>query len=152
MGSLQSIMQQPGGQQGQGPAPPTHEQIAAMLDHLGAFQQEWMRLLKIPDIGKKDVKGDIMETMADMMGDQYVTLAQVMNQLKDLPTTPLGQKQWIQENMQKAEQATVMLLQQARRYRRRHRQELKPSRERNHQDMISGAMKYYDHHGKKGQR
>lgn len=162
MGSLQSLMQQPGGGQGGqgGPAPPSEEQIATMLEHLGRFQREWISLLKIPDIGKKDIKGDIMEMMADTMGEGYVTLAQVMNQLKDLPTTPLGQKQWVQEHLRKAEQATSILLEQSAALNPKTGLEpltpvppLKSPRERDHQGMVTGAMKFYDYHNpKKGRR
>lgn len=115
MGSLQSLMQRGGGpQQGRmGPSPLADPETAsALFEHLTTFQREWEGLLQVPGIGKKDVKGSIMEMMADMMGQGYVTLAAVMNQLKDLPTNPLGQKQWVEEHLRKAEQAAIGVLRQ----------------------------------------
>ncbi len=113
-GSVQSLLQQPGGAPGgapgAGPPAPSHEQTAAALYHLNEFQRQWKKLLDIPDIGKKDIKGDVLEMMADVMGEGLVTLPQVMNELKQLPTDALGQRQWVEEHFKKAQQAAVAIL------------------------------------------
>jgi hypothetical protein len=113
-GSLQGMLGQP--QQGQGgpvmgPPAPNYQQTVAAVRHLSEFQRQWKQLLAIPGLGKKDVKGDVMMMMADVMGEGLVTLPQVMNELKAMPADPLGQRQWIEEHYKKAQQAEQMVIQ-----------------------------------------
>ena len=112
-GSLQSLLQQPGdgqGAPGGGSPPPDRNQVAAAVRHLMAFERQWKRLMALPGFGKRDIKGDVLETMADVMGEGLVTLPQVMNELKGLPTDALGQRQWVEEHYRKAQQAQLTLL------------------------------------------
>lgn len=54
----------------------------------------------------------IYDMMADVMGEGLVTLPQVMNQMKTLPTDPLQQKQWIAQHYQKGQAAMAQIVQQ----------------------------------------
>lgn len=112
-GAIQSLMQggKPDVPQGGMPAP-THEQTVAALRHLAMFQKEFGKILSLPDVGKVDIKGPVLEMMADVMGDGLVTLPQVMNQLKNFPMEPLQQRQWVEQHLANAQQAAQAILQQ----------------------------------------
>lgn len=154
-GALQSLLQQPGdGQQGSapgiGPPAPNHEQTAAAVHHLAEFQRQWKRLMAVPGFGKQDIKGDVLEMMADVMGEQLVTLPQVMNELKGLPTDPLGQRQWVEEHYKKAEQASIMLLQHYAAANPRTGSEPPPNFDGNggdHATMMKGLVDHYKQRG-----
>lgn len=104
----------PGGapQQGkpQTPKPPTVQEAGAMFYHLITFQKEFLKILRDPDIGKKDIKGPIMDMMASTVAEGLVTLPQVMQQLKTLPSDPLAQRQWVEKHYANAKQASITIL------------------------------------------
>lgn len=100
--------------QGQGAASPmqapSHQETVALLQHMSAFRRRWAAMLKDPEIGTKDMRGDVQDMMADMMADDYASLPEVMGLLKTVPTNPLEQKQWIEKHIQNDDQAMRMVL------------------------------------------
>ncbi len=91
--------------------PPSHQEVTALLQHMGFFRRRWAAILNEPEIGTKNVRPEVYELMADALSDDYVSLPDVMGQLKTLPTDPLEQKQWLEEHVQKNDQAMQSLLQ-----------------------------------------
>jgi len=117
MASLSSLVQRaPGAPAGGGPAAqppaPDHAQTVAAITHLGEFQRRFRALQAIPDIGKASIRGEVIDMMADVMGDGLVTLPQVMSQLKTFPSDPLAQKQWVDKHYQNTAQALQTILAQ----------------------------------------
>lgn len=112
--SLASLMGMKPNQQGQqqpGAPQPSYEQTVAAIRHMGAFQRGWQQILETPNIGKADVRGPFVEMMADLMGEGFITLPQSMTLMKTFPSDPLQQRKWVEEHLQRDEQASVMILQ-----------------------------------------
>ncbi len=111
-GSLQQLMQS--GQQQPGEQPlPDAEHIKSALVHMTEFQRKWRQILETENIGKTDIKGPFIEAVSQLMGDQFITLPQALSLMKSFPEDPLQQRQFVEQHLQKDEQATMMLLQQA---------------------------------------
>src|SRR5690242_728121 len=87
-----------GGAQGGTMKPPSHHETVALLQHINFFALRWGEMLKDPEVGEKNMRGPVMDLMADALGDGYASLPQVMSLLKTLPTDPLEQKQWIEQH------------------------------------------------------
>lgn len=113
MASLASLLQQGQGgpqPQGQPQQPISTQELTAAVRHLSEFSRRFQALLSEPDIGKKNMRPEVLEMMADIMGEGFVTLPQVMAQLKTLPDDPLGQRQWLQKHYDNNMQALQGLL------------------------------------------
>ncbi len=100
-----------GAQQQQQMQPPNHHETVALLQHISAFDRHWRQILEDPGIGEQSVKGKIYDAMADLMGEEYATLPQTMTLLKGVPDSPLEQKQWLEENVAKDQQAMAAVTQ-----------------------------------------
>lgn len=108
---LQGLMQQ-GGQGAQGgPPQPNYQQTTAALRHLWEFQKHWQQVMKTPNFGKADLKGPMIDMLADLMGDGYVTLPQTLQMLQDFPTNPLQQRQFVEQHFAQDKKAEDALLQ-----------------------------------------
>lgn len=89
----------------QGPQPPqqrptiSHAQTVATLNHLQAFQSQFKRLAKNPKLGKENIRPEIFNATADLIGEGWITLPQVMNEIKSLPIDPPGQKKWVMQHL-----------------------------------------------------
>lgn len=114
VGNIQGLMGGQGGAQGgpgMGPPAPDYATTVAALRHLGEFQRHWRSVMATPGFGQKDIKGAIIDMMADVMGEGLISLSQVMSLLKSLPTDPLKQRQFVEQHLQNDEKAAVMILQ-----------------------------------------
>lgn len=113
--SLSALLQQrqgPGqGRPGQRPAP-NYEQTVAALHHLTQFHRRWTELLSDPEIGKKNLRPELTDMMADVMGEGLATLPQVMTLLSGFPSEPLAQRQWVQKHSDNDLKAIDMILAQ----------------------------------------
>jgi hypothetical protein len=162
-GGLQSLMQRPGGAPGGGggapgmgaPAPDNQTTVAA-IRHLGEFQRRWKTILETPNIGKVDVKGQVIEAMADLLGESFISLPQSLTLLKSLPTDPLQQRQWIEKHYADDQKAAVMLLQHhAAAFPRDGSEPLPPRAPRdakNHVSMMSGLSDHYKARSPRGRQ
>jgi hypothetical protein len=108
--SLQSLIQPSPQQPGEQPLPDA-EHIKSALVHMTEFQRKWRQILETENVGKTDIKGPFIEAMAQLMGDQFITLPQALSLMKSFPEDPLQQRQFVEQHLQKDEQATMMLLQ-----------------------------------------
>jgi hypothetical protein len=93
------------------PPAPDYQQTASAVYHLSEFQRKYKKLLSDPEIGRKNMRPEMLEMMADVLGEGLATLPQIMSQVKDFPTEPLQQKQYIEKHFQQAQAATVAILQ-----------------------------------------
>ncbi len=157
-GSLQQLMQDnPGAQMQQGaqgqPAP-NFDMTVAALKHMQMFERGWAKLLEIEDIGKADIKGPFIEMMADLMGDQIISLPQTLQLMKKFPEDPLGQRQFVQEHYARDKQAQMMLIAQ-------HTNAfpnpngIRPASQEgggNHIAMMQQMLHHYKQHGRKNAR
>ena len=149
-----AMQQQQGGppQGGGTMQPPSHHEAVALLQHISAFDQRWREILKDPEIGKGNVRGKVYDMMADMMGEDYATLPQVMGLLKSMPTEPLEQKHWIEEhvaNDQKAMQAVVQHHAQASPPPGKWQDEMAAAAPGDRASLVNGVVARYKAHPKK---
>lgn len=97
--------------QGQQQAPaPTHAQTVAALRHFDAIKKELETLLKIPTLGKSDIKSQIIEGTTKLVGDRILTPAQAVMELSKVPDNPIEQKKWVQQNYMQTMQAENAVL------------------------------------------
>ena len=94
----------------QPPPPPTHQETVAALQHITAFDKRWKDMLADPGAGTQSLRTKFYDATADLMGDGYCTLPQVLSLLKTFPSDPLEQKQWLQKHIQTDETAMTTLL------------------------------------------
>jgi hypothetical protein len=97
---------------GAGPPAPDYQQTVTAVRHMARLERDFRGILAEPNIGKTDVKGPFIEAMADLMGEGFNTLPQVLDMLKQFPTNPLEQRQWLEQQVNRNEQAQALLLQQ----------------------------------------
>lgn len=101
---------QQGGQQPQGapqgqPAPPDHAQTVAALRHFDAIKSELTTLLRNPALGKSDVKLAVIDGVTSLVSKRMMSPAEAVIQLSKVPTDPLQQRKFIQQQMMQTVQA-----------------------------------------------
>jgi hypothetical protein len=92
------------------PPAPDYQQTASAVYHLSEFQRKYKKLLSDPEIGRKNMRPEMLEMMADVLGEGLATLPQIMSQVKDFPTEPLQQKQYIEKHYQQSKMAAIAIL------------------------------------------
>lgn len=140
----------PGPQQAPQPPAPSHQQTVAALRHFDVIKKELLGLLKNPDIGKSDIKSDIIDGATKLVGMGIFSPANAVQQLASVPDRPFDQKQWVEQHLVQAIQASNAVLDQ-------HRQAFagQPApppgapqyHPDNHQPIIAGLMKHYRDRG-----
>lgn len=80
----------------QAPAP-SHAQTVAALRHFDAILGQLTTLLKNPDLGKADMKSNIIDGMTKLVADRMIAPTQAVDQLSKVPDRPFDQKKWTQE-------------------------------------------------------
>lgn len=89
---------------------PNHQQTVAALVHLQAVQKAMDGLSRLPGLGKENIRPEIFDATADLMGQGMFTLPQVMNEIKAIPADPPGQKQWVLQHLQQISAAQKQIL------------------------------------------
>lgn len=109
-------LQQPQGQgnsmpamQAQAPAP-THQQTVAALRHFQALIQAFKPLLDNPDLGKADMKSEVIDSITKLVADRVVPAAAAIQKLATFPEKPFQQKQWITQQYMQDMQARGQVL------------------------------------------
>ena len=92
---------------------PTHAQTVAGLHRCHEIEKASQRLLKDPDVGKKNIRPKVLEMGADLIGKKVMTLPELMTGIKDFPSSEdaLGQKKWLERLYQSNVQGQIALLQ-----------------------------------------
>lgn len=105
--AMQGAPQQP---QQQAPAPPTHDQTVAALRHFDAIKDELSVILNNPSLGKSDVKSQVIDGVMKLVSERFMTPAQAVIQLSQVPTDPIQQRKWAQTQMAQTVQAERSIL------------------------------------------
>lgn len=86
---------------------PSHEQAVAALIHFERLSQDFGKLLADPEIGKKDMKRDIYDMAAGLLGEGFSTLPSLMGELQTIPKDPPDQYKWIKQHADNAQMAAA---------------------------------------------
>lgn len=106
---LAGLLQQQQAQQAQKPAPNQQQTVAALV-HLTAVQKEMEKLANLPDIGKENIRPEIFDVTAELMGRGLFTLPEIMNEIKTIPSDPPGQRVWVMTHLKNASLAQKQIL------------------------------------------
>jgi hypothetical protein len=99
-----------GGQQGGVAPPPTHAQTVTAMRHFGELQKRLGKLLADPAVGKENMRPKIFDMGAGLLGDGFMTLPKLMNEIKTLPQDPADQKKWLQQHYTAVSKAQIAVL------------------------------------------
>jgi hypothetical protein len=89
---------------------PTHGQTVAALRHFDAIERQLEPLLKIPEIGKANIKSQIISATTKLVASRILSPAQAVMQLGTVPENPAQQKRWVQKHMMDALQGRDAVL------------------------------------------
>lgn len=92
------------------PPPPSHQQTVVALRHFSAIEKELSGLLADPDLGKADMKSQIIDGATKLVAGGILTPVQAVTQLGAVPTRPYDQKAWLEKNFAQTVQAQRMVL------------------------------------------
>lgn len=92
------------------PPAPTHGQTVAALRHFNAILGQLMTLLKNPDLGKADVRSQIIDGITQLVSERIMPPAQAVAQLATVPDKPLDQRKWAEQQFQQTVQAQSAVL------------------------------------------
>jgi hypothetical protein len=129
--------------------PPTHQQTVTAIRHFGELQKRLSKLLADPSVGKENMRPKIFDMAAGLLGDGFMTLPRLMNEVKTLPQDPADQKKWLQKHLEAVSRAQVSVLDH---YRAGNpgsgdwRADLAaqpPEGETDHANLMDGVMKHY---------
>lgn len=91
----------PGGQQPsqpQLPPAPSHGQTVTALRHFSALEEELSGIMKDPDLGKSDVRSEVIDSMMRLVGEGIVTAPNAVMELSTLPDKPYEQRAWVNQH------------------------------------------------------
>jgi hypothetical protein len=89
---------------------PTHDQTVTALRHFQAILSELRTLLKNPELGRSDVKSDIIDLMTRLVANRMVPATSAVEQLSKVPDRPYDQKkavEWMYDQTMQARDAIV---------------------------------------------
>src|SRR5216684_5185164 len=104
---LAALIKQP---QAGGPPTPDHAMTKAAMRHFGAMKVRLEKLLADPKTGKENMRPAIFDMAASLLGDGFMTMPKLMNEIKTLPQEPADQKQWLQKHLDAVSKAQVNVL------------------------------------------
>jgi|SRR5581483_12406357 len=76
---------------------PTHEQTATALRHFRIVRNALRKLLENPDLGKTNIRPEMIDAMTGLIGDGIMEPANAVTQLSKLPDKPFDQKQAVEQ-------------------------------------------------------
>lgn len=86
---------QPGQQLNAMPAP-SHRQTMAALRHFDAIERELTKLLKMPELGKSDMKSEIIDAATHLVSKGILTPSEAVSELGNVPPRPFDQKKFVE--------------------------------------------------------
>ena len=89
---------------------PTHSQTVAGLRHFGALLGELETLRANPNLGKADIKKDIIEGVTKLVADQFMTADKAVAELGTVPERPYEQKMWVMNHLANVMRAAAGML------------------------------------------
>ena len=106
---MEGLMRPP--QQPQQRPPMSHEMTVAAITHFQAVTKQLKQIAANPGLGRENIRPKIFNAIASLLGDGFFTLPMVMNEIKTLPTDPVGQKQWVMTHLMNAQMAQKQVIQ-----------------------------------------
>ena len=73
------------------------QQLIAGLHHFSAINKHITPLLNNPAVGKSNMRPKLFDAAASLIGEKVLSVAEVMNDIKDFPDDPLEQKKWFEK-------------------------------------------------------
>lgn len=98
----------------QTPGGPTHEMTVSTMVHLGELERTFAKLLADPEIGKKNMRPKIYKAAADLLGQGFTTLPELMGELRTIPKDAPDQYRWIKQHFDNSRNAAAMVFSQHR--------------------------------------
>ncbi len=89
---------------------PTHDMTASTLHHLSEMRRHFMDLLKNPGVGKQDMKGPMLDALADLMSEGLLDSKKSVAMIQMFPEGPDQQKQWLENSLQMLGAAQAKIL------------------------------------------
>jgi hypothetical protein len=80
------------------PAPDHHETVAG-LRHFGTVEKGLIDLLKNPQLGRSDLKSEIIAKMTTLVADRRLSASDAVQVLETVPDKPFEQAQWLRERL-----------------------------------------------------
>lgn len=97
--------------QAQQPIPaPNHIQTVAALRHFNAVIGELQKLLSSDELGKADMKSQIIDGVTKLVSQRIIAPATAVTQLGTVPERPFDQKTWLQKMLSDAMNARDAVL------------------------------------------
>ena len=113
-GTMPPLPEQGGGaaqqQAPQPPQPPSHAQTVAALRHFKAILDQLQGLLKNPELGRADLKSQIIDGVTKLVADRMMAPNTAVTELASVPPKPFDQKQWAVKHYQQTMQARDFVL------------------------------------------
>ena len=79
---------------------PSHGHTVAALRHFHSIVAELKTLLANPDLGKSDLKSEIIDGASKLVAARIITPANAVQQLSSVPENPRQQRQWVMQSLQ----------------------------------------------------
>src|SRR6185312_10275426 len=79
------------------PPAPTHGQAVATLRHTHAILDQLQVLLKNPDLGRADLRSQIIDGMTKLVSERIMAPDVAVAQLAKVPDKPLDQRKWAEQ-------------------------------------------------------
>ena len=100
------------GGQGPGKPPPSPdlEQTMTMMKHFGEMRKYLVKLLSDPDVGRKNMRPSLFQAAANLLGDGFATMPQIINTVQTFPTDPAEQKKWLQVHLKQIMMAQAQII------------------------------------------
>ena len=134
--------QQPGGAQQQPPAPSNAQTVAA-LRHFHMIESALEKLLKDPEVGKSDVKSDVIDSVAKLVSEGFMNAPEAVQELGTFPERPFDQKKWLEQHyLNTIMAADVVLTHHGMAFKDQNLPDAAPSMD-NHAGVIGGLMRQY---------
>lgn len=76
---------------------PSHGEAVAALRHFQAMGRAIFSLLKNPNLGKADIKSDMIDATTKLVAQRIMPARQAVTLMGQLPDNPFQQKQWIKQ-------------------------------------------------------
>lgn len=92
---------------------PTHAQTVAALHRFTEIEHAVKRVLKSQDVGRKNVRPQVLEMGADLIGSKVMSLAEFLKGMSSYPPAEdfLAQKKWLEKLFQAQVQGQMTVLQ-----------------------------------------
>ena len=92
------------------PASPSHQQCVAALRHFDAVKGELKILLENPALGKSSIKSAIIDGTSKLVSERFMSAAEAVQQLAQVPDDPLQQRKFLQQKMMQTVQSENKVL------------------------------------------